>query len=74
MKCGKQFARSSRIVFGQFARIEAGVSDIAAPAAGNPDLLEEVCAFFKDRNASIRGQLRILKRSEKSGCTAADDC
>jgi hypothetical protein len=25
-------------------------------------------------DASIRGQLRILKRSEKPGCTAADDC
>ena len=74
MKGGEQFAGAARIVFRKFARVEAGVSDIAAPAAGDPDFLEKVCAFFKDRDASIRGQLRILKRSEKSGCTAADDC
>ena len=55
---------AARIVGGEFASVEAGVGDVAAPAAGDFDLGKKLRGFFEDddfRRASGSAQAIAAK-------------
>jgi hypothetical protein len=57
-------------VRGEFARIEAGVRDVAPAAAGEAHLVEKARSFFEDGH--IRALLRRRDGREKSRRPATD--
>src|ERR1700730_9014582 len=67
-------ARNSRIVVARPLRIEAGMRDVAASAAGNSDFGEKFGAAFEDGNLIFRIRLCAGNRGEESRRASADDC
>ena len=67
-------AFTARIMLAQPPRIEAGVGDVAASAAGDPDLGEELRAAFEDGDFILRIGPCASNRGEESGRASADDC
>ena len=66
-----QGALAPRIADRQFARIETGVGDVAASAAGNLYFGQEPGGFFKDKNFRVRLQFGTGQRGKKARRPAA---
>ena len=73
MKRSAQFTGAARVVLHELGGVEAGVRHIAAPAAGDADLLQEMRAFLEDRHPAAGCHFRKLQRGEKPGRAPADD-
>jgi hypothetical protein len=58
-------------VFDELRRIVTSVGDVAAPAAGNTDLSEEITVFFEEQDAGTRRGFREGDGGEKSGSATA---
>ena len=68
-----QFAFATWIPFGERSRIEESMGNIAAPAAGDANLAQELRGALEERNLALAICLRAGDRGEKSGCPAADN-
>jgi hypothetical protein len=66
----EQGAFAARIARGEFARLEAGVGDVAAATAGDADFVEAARGFFEDGHA--RTGFGGGDGGKESGCAAAD--
>lgn len=67
-------AFTSRIMLAQRPWIEAGMRDVAASAAGNPDLREKLRPAFEEGNLVFRIGPCAGNRSEESRRASTDDC
>lgn len=67
-----QGAVTARVVFDQFTRFEAIVSDVATPSARDADFGEDFFRFFENENA-FEAVFRSGDGSEESGRSASDD-
>jgi hypothetical protein len=63
---------TSWVAAGKLAGIEAGVSDIAPPTAGDSDFGKCARAFFQNHHAGMRRGLGSGNRSEEASRASAD--
>ena len=73
MEGRNQFAFAAWIPLGERSRIEERMRNIAASAAGDANLGEELCGALEERNVALSIRLRASDRGKESGSTAAGD-
>ena len=70
----EQFAAAAGVAFHQLGRLEARVGDVAAAAAGDLDLREQVGCRLEERDLPVSAQgLRAGDRREEAGGSSSDD-
>jgi hypothetical protein len=74
MEGPEKFAAAAGVFLYQFGRLEARVGDIAAPAARDADLGEEMGGRFEEGDRAVLAQLlRTRDRREEAGGSSAED-
>ena len=74
MERAEQLTAAAGIFLHQLGRLEAGVRDVAAPAARDADLGEEMGGRFEERDRTILTQLLGAgDRREEAGGSSAED-